>query len=54
MGNDFFNFLILYLILTVMFAVVGNMNFIYSLKQFHGLLDSVLTIVDASLGNFDP
>ena len=54
MGNDFFNFLILYLILTVMFAVVGNMNFIYSLTQFQGLLDSVLTIVDASLGNFDP
>ena len=54
MANDFLNFFILYLILTVMFAVIGNMNFIYSLKQFQGLLESILTIVDASLGNFDP
>jgi len=34
MSNDFFNFLILYLILTAMFSLIANLNFIYDLKEF--------------------
>ena len=36
MGLDFFNFFILYCLLTVMFAIVGNMNYILYLKEFEG------------------
>jgi len=35
-----------------MFATVANMNFLYELKEFEGLFSSVLTVIDASLGNF--
>jgi len=52
MMDDFSNFVILYVLLTVMFATVGNMNFLYELKEFDGLFASVLTVIDASLGNF--
>ena len=53
MSNDFFNFLILYAILAVMFALVANLNFIYTVPAFEGLFESSLTVIDASLGNFD-
>ena len=35
-----------------MFATIGNMNFIYELKEYEGLFASVLTVIDASPGNF--
>jgi hypothetical protein len=53
MGMDFLNFFILYCILAIMFAIVGNLNFMQHLKEYEGFLRSVLTVVDASLGNFD-
>ena len=53
MMQDFLNFLIMYCILLVMFAVVGNMNFIKYLDEFQGSFQSVMTIFDASLGNYD-
>jgi len=54
MSVDFINFLILYLILVMMFAIVGNLNFIFDLKeQFGGLFESCLTVLDASIGNYD-
>lgn len=53
MSNDFFNFFVLFIILTVMFAIIGNINFMTSLGEFEGLLQSLLTIIDASMGNFD-
>jgi len=53
MANDFFNFFILYIILIVMFSIITNINFIYTLKEFEGLFESILTCLDASLGNFD-
>ena len=37
-----------------MFAVVGNMLFIYELPQFASELNAVLTIIDAQLGNITP
>ena len=54
MSNDFFNFFVLYSILTIMFAIIGNQIFIYDLNQFFGLINSVLSVVDSSLGNFSP
>ena len=54
MSQDVFNFFILYSILTVMFAIIGNQIFIYDLDHFFGLINSVLSVVDSSLGNFGP
>ena len=53
MANDFSNFLILYVILTAMFSIILNMNFIYELRECESLFEAILTVVDASLGNFD-
>jgi len=36
-----------------MFAIVGNINFIYDLKEYDGFFESILTVIDASIGNFD-
>lgn len=53
MQLDFFNFFLLYFLLAVMFAIVGNINFIYDLQEFDNFTDSFLTVIDASLGNFN-
>ena len=53
MLQDFLNFFNLYVIMLVMFAVVGNMNFILYLGEFEGSFQSLLTIINASLGNYD-
>ena len=39
--------------MTIMFSIVGNINFLYDLVEFEGMFDSILTVVDASLGNYD-
>jgi hypothetical protein len=53
MLGDFLNFFILYVILVIMFAIVGNLNFIFDLNEFDGLFSSCLTVLDASIGNYD-
>lgn len=53
MTQDFFNFFLLYVIFTFMFAIIGNINFIYDLEEYEGFFESILTVIDASLGNFD-
>jgi len=50
---DFLNFFILFLMITVTFALIGNINFLYDIKKFEGFFESILTIIDASLGNYD-
>jgi len=53
MQQDFFNFVILYCLITLMFGIVGNLNFLYDLTEFEGMFESILTVIDASLGNYD-
>lgn len=53
MLENFLSFSILYVILLIMFSTVGNMNFIIYLTEFQGAFQSILTIIDASLGNCD-
>ena len=36
-----------------MFSIVGNLNFIYDLEEFETFTNSILTVIDASVGNFD-
>ena len=39
--------------MTLMFGIVGNINFIYDLVEFEGMFESILTVIDASLGNYN-
>lgn len=53
MTKDFLNFLIIYAILIIMFSIVGNLLFIIEIPEHYGsLFESILTIFDASLGNY--
>jgi len=52
MAKDFSNFLILFMLLVITFATIGNFNFIL-LPEFEGFLPSVFTVFNTSLGNFD-
>jgi len=52
MGQDFLNFCILYMVLLVMFSLLGNINFYLSLEEYDGFLASMFTIIDASIGNY--
>lgn len=53
MANDFINFLIIYLILIIMFAIVGNLNFLFYCPGYSSLFTAFITIMDASMGNYD-
>lgn len=53
MAGDFVNFVVLYVILVVMFGIVGNLNFLLDLPSEYGqLFTSILTVLDASIGNY--
>lgn len=41
------------MILTMMFAVVGNINFMLFLDDYKDLFHSFLIVLDAQLGNYD-
>ena len=53
MFKDFTSFLLLYCILAIMFAIIGNLNFAFQTKQHHGLFEAALTVLDASVGIYD-
>jgi len=53
MANDFFNFLIIYLILVIMFTIIGNLNFVFVCQEYSTLFGSFITILDSSMGNYD-
>jgi len=52
MGVDFANFIIIYIVFIAMFSIIGNLNFLYDCPEFESLFDSLITIVDSSMGNF--
>ena len=52
MMYDFMCFFVLFILLIITFAVIGNFNFI-QLIEFQGVFPSCLTVFNASLGNFD-
>ena len=53
MLQDFLNFIILYAILLIMFAIIGNLNFLLELSEYKGIFESLITVLDASIGNYD-
>lgn len=52
MGMDFLNFFFIYAILVIMFSIVGNINFLEQLKTYRTFFESILTVINASLGNY--
>ena len=52
MTKDFGSFIILYCIICLGFALVGNINFVDISNKFETFTEAILTVVDASLGNF--
>lgn len=52
MTKDFGSFIILYCLICLGFALVGNINFVTESLKFESFRESLLTVVDASLGNF--
>lgn len=53
MVQDFCNFIVMYTIMCIMFALVGNINFLYDVQDFHSFFNSILTVIDSSIGNFN-
>ena len=47
------NFTILYILLFLTLALIGNLNFMYYLKEFENIFTSSLTVINASIGNYD-
>jgi len=52
MSMDFLNFFLIYVILVAMFSIVGNINFVEELTSYRTFFDSILTVIDASLGTY--
>lgn len=52
MFHDFMNFSMLYFLLVMMFAILGNINFLLFISEYKDFLHSILMVVDTSLGNY--
>jgi len=52
MIQDFQNFFVLYAILTLMFSLIGNINFKYYCPEYLTFFDSIFSVINASLGNY--
>lgn len=50
---DFFNFLFIYAILVIMFAMAGTVLFIFYIPEFQSVSDSLITVFSASIGAFN-
>ena len=50
---DFINYCILYFILVLMFTLLGNINYLLFMPRYQGFLNSFITVIDASIGNYD-
>ena len=50
---NFVNFTILYCVLLIMFTILGNFNFMRTVPEYDGFITSLVTTVDASMGNYD-
>jgi hypothetical protein len=53
MAIDFLKFFVIYGILIFLFAIIGNILFVGNIKEYSSFLNSVLTVITVSLGNFD-
>jgi hypothetical protein len=52
MAKDFWNFFLLYAMITIMFSIVGNLNLLIYLNNFKDFFSSILTVIDTAVGNY--
>ena len=53
MTKDFTNFCILFVLFTLMFALVGNINLLLVTQEYRSFFQSTLSVINNSLGNLD-
>jgi hypothetical protein len=53
MAGEFMNFLLFYLILTLMIVMIGNIMFQFYCPTYQTLFTTFVTLTNASLGNFN-
>ena len=44
MASDFMNFILIYLILVIMFSIIGNLNFHFEIPEFSTFFDSLMRL----------
>mmetsp|Transcript_12344 Transcript_12344/g.19176 ORF Transcript_12344/g.19176 Transcript_12344/m.19176 type:complete len:141 (-) Transcript_12344:1588-2010(-) len=52
MSTDLVNFCLLYIVLTLMFTLLGNINYLVFMPEYEGFFNSLITVVDASIGKY--
>jgi exopolysaccharide biosynthesis protein len=52
MADEFVNFLIFYLILSLMFVLIGTLMFMFYCDDFSTIFNSFITVTNAAMGNF--
>ena len=52
MGTEFLNFFIFYILLNLMYIMIGNTIFIFECLEFSSLFNAWVTIVNAGMGTF--
>lgn len=52
MATEFINFLIFYMILTLMFVMIGNIMFMFYCESYSSIFNAWTTVTNASMGNF--
>jgi hypothetical protein len=53
MANDFVNIMVIYILLLIMYALIGNLNFNKDCPEYQTLFDTFITLIDSSMGNYD-
>ena len=53
MSIDFMNFIFLYFIILIMFALIGLLNFTTEFEEYRTLFGSIMTVLDICIGNYD-
>lgn len=51
MAGEFVNFLIFYLILTMMFVMIGTLMFNYYSNDYSSLFNTFITVLNVSVGS---
>ena len=53
MGTEFINFLIFYMLLSLMYVMIGNIIFIFECQSYSSLFNAWVTITNTGMGNFN-
>ena len=52
-AQEMVNFCLLFFVILLVLSLVGNLNYMFYMPQYSNLLESMLTVLNAALGNYD-